>query len=168
MLLAILHSVVPLGGVDFCYLRMVSLTAEFNSQCQKLTFLLFSSDRTLLTSATSVSHPCPLMLSLTCPDRKVACLPKGYGFVNFSSTAALLQFASEKMGRRWNLFSSEKVLQLSFANVQSKAALVKKFRDSPVMLQQEEYRVSAASVFPCELGNLTLLCPFHCQPVILQ
>lgn len=108
------------------------------------------------------------MLSLTCPDRKVACLLKGYGFVNFSSTAALLQFASEKMGRRWNLFSSEKVLQLSFANVQSKAALIKKFRDSPVMLQPEEYRVSASSAFPCELGDLILLPHFLCQPVILQ
>jgi hypothetical protein len=65
----------------------------------------------------------------------------GYAFVNFTSTRALLKFYQARVGTRWNLFSSEKVLQVStsplhltyrpqvcYANIQGKVALVNKFR----------------------------------------
>lgn len=38
----------------------------------------------------------------------------GYAFVNFTSIQALLTFVELKAGRKWNLFASEKVLQVSF------------------------------------------------------
>lgn len=37
----------------------------------------------------------------------------GYAFVNFTSIQALLTFVEVKAGRKWNLFASEKVLQVS-------------------------------------------------------
>ncbi|BEI79981.1 hypothetical protein CcaverHIS002_0105100 [Cutaneotrichosporon cavernicola] len=64
----------------------------------------------------------------------------GYAFVNFTSTIALLEFYRARVGKRWNLFSSEKVLQVGYANIQGKVALVNKFRNSAVMDVQEQWR----------------------------
>ncbi|GMK59566.1 hypothetical protein CspeluHIS016_0801720 [Cutaneotrichosporon spelunceum] len=64
----------------------------------------------------------------------------GYAFVNFTSTGALLEFYRARVGKRWNLFSSEKVLQVGYANIQGKVALVNKFRNSAVMDVQEQWR----------------------------
>ena len=36
----------------------------------------------------------------------------GYAFVNFTSVMALYNFVSAKVGKKWNMFSSEKVLQV--------------------------------------------------------
>lgn len=36
----------------------------------------------------------------------------GYAFVNFTSIQALLTFVELKAGRKWNMFASEKVLQV--------------------------------------------------------
>lgn len=61
----------------------------------------------------------------------------GYAFVNFVSVQALYRFVKARVGKRWNMFSSEKVLQVgravsshdlpkltlqvSYANIQSVA-----------------------------------------------
>ncbi|WVF72272.1 hypothetical protein IAT40_007084 [Kwoniella sp. CBS 6097] len=45
-----------------------------------------------------------------------------------------------KVGKKWNMFSSEKVLQVSYADIQGKAALINKFRNSAVMGVIEPWR----------------------------
>ncbi|KAF8210372.1 hypothetical protein K438DRAFT_153231 [Mycena galopus ATCC 62051] len=57
----------------------------------------------------------------------------GYAFVNFITVQDLLHFAKAKLGEKWNMFSSEKVLQMSYANYQGKEALVEKFKNSCIM-----------------------------------
>ncbi|KAJ7072243.1 RNA recognition motif 2-domain-containing protein [Mycena amicta] len=57
----------------------------------------------------------------------------GYAFVNFITVQDLLRFAKAKLGEKWNMFSSEKVLQMSYANYQGKEALVEKFKNSCIM-----------------------------------
>ncbi|KAJ7770133.1 hypothetical protein DFH07DRAFT_805863 [Mycena maculata] len=57
----------------------------------------------------------------------------GYAFVNFINVQDLLRFAKVKLGEKWNMFSSEKVLQMSYANYQGKEALVEKFKNSCIM-----------------------------------
>ena len=42
----------------------------------------------------------------------------GYGFINFTSTEALFRFICTRVGRKWNMYSSEKVLQISYADTQ--------------------------------------------------
>lgn len=42
----------------------------------------------------------------------------GYAFVNFISVQDLLHFAKTQLGVKWNMYSSEKVLQMSYANYQ--------------------------------------------------
>ncbi|TDL26263.1 hypothetical protein BD410DRAFT_813214 [Rickenella mellea] len=64
----------------------------------------------------------------------------GYAFVNFIHVQDLLQFARAKLGVKWNMFSSEKVLQMSYANYQGKEALVEKFKNSCVMDERESWR----------------------------
>ncbi|WVQ98656.1 hypothetical protein IAU59_005787 [Kwoniella sp. CBS 9459] len=49
-------------------------------------------------------------------------------------------FIQAKVGKKWNLFSSEKVLQVSYADIQGKAALINKFRNSAVMGVIEPWR----------------------------
>jgi hypothetical protein len=39
-----------------------------------------------------------------------------------------------------NMYSSEKVLQMSYANYQGKEALVEKFRNSPIMRERDAWR----------------------------
>jgi len=48
----------------------------------------------------------------------------------------LLLFAKTKLGVKWNMYSSDKVLQMSYANFQGKEALVEKFKNSCVMEMQ--------------------------------
>ncbi|KAH8119406.1 RNA recognition motif 2-domain-containing protein [Phellopilus nigrolimitatus] len=64
----------------------------------------------------------------------------GYAFVNFIHVQDLLHFARTKLGVKWNMFSSEKVLQMSYANYQGKEALVEKFKNSCVMDEREAWR----------------------------
>ncbi|PPQ79940.1 hypothetical protein CVT25_003012 [Psilocybe cyanescens] len=64
----------------------------------------------------------------------------GYAFVNFIAVEDLLHFAKERLGAKWNMFSSEKVLQMSYANYQGKEALIEKFKNSAIMDEREAWR----------------------------
>lgn len=64
----------------------------------------------------------------------------GYAFINFLSPLAIVTFAQARVGTTWNIFASEKVCDVSYANIQGKAALVEKFRNSCVMDEQEAFR----------------------------
>ncbi|KAK7685340.1 hypothetical protein QCA50_011704 [Cerrena zonata] len=64
----------------------------------------------------------------------------GYAFVNFIAVQDLLSFASTQLGVKWNMYSSEKTLQLSYANYQGKEALVEKFKNSCIMDERESWR----------------------------
>ncbi|GAA6056748.1 hypothetical protein JCM3770_005877 [Rhodotorula araucariae] len=61
----------------------------------------------------------------------------GYGFCNFTSTAALLAFAKARLGTRWDRCGSDKLVVVSYANIQGKASLVSHFRNSSVLDQDE-------------------------------
>ncbi|GAA6031580.1 hypothetical protein JCM8097_006532 [Rhodosporidiobolus ruineniae] len=64
----------------------------------------------------------------------------GYGFVNFTSTTALLAFAKARLGTRWNMCGSDKLCIMSFANIQGKASLINHFKNSSVLDQEENRR----------------------------
>ncbi|TFK20769.1 hypothetical protein FA15DRAFT_646535 [Coprinopsis marcescibilis] len=64
----------------------------------------------------------------------------GYAFVNFITVADLLTFAKARLSKRWNMFQSEKVLHMSYANVQGKESLVDKFKNSSIMDEREAWR----------------------------
>ncbi|GAA5867085.1 hypothetical protein JCM3774_004388 [Rhodotorula dairenensis] len=64
----------------------------------------------------------------------------GYGFVNFVSTTALLEFARARLGTRWNKCGSDKLCVLSYANIQGKPSLINHFKNSSVLDQDENRR----------------------------
>ncbi|KAI0344618.1 hypothetical protein BDW22DRAFT_1326841 [Trametopsis cervina] len=64
----------------------------------------------------------------------------GYAFVNFITVQDLLHFAKTQLGVKWNMYSSEKVLQLSYANYQGKEAAIEKFRNSGIMDERAAWR----------------------------
>ncbi|KAJ4483320.1 RNA recognition motif 2-domain-containing protein [Lentinula aciculospora] len=64
----------------------------------------------------------------------------GYAFVNFISVEDLVLFAKARLGQKWNMFSSKKVLQMSYADYQGKEALVEKFKNSCIMDEREAWQ----------------------------
>ncbi|KAJ3802944.1 RNA recognition motif 2-domain-containing protein [Lentinula aff. detonsa] len=74
------------------------------------------------------------------------------------SVEDLLLFAKARLGQKWNMFSSEKVLQMSYANYQGKEALVDKFKNSCIMDEREAWQ---PKIFYSEPGpDQGLLQPF--------
>jgi len=64
----------------------------------------------------------------------------GYAFVNFIEPMAIVDFIRERAGKKWELFSSEKVAEVSYANIQGKETLIEKFRNSSVMDENPAFR----------------------------
>ncbi|KAA8911095.1 RNA recognition motif 2-domain-containing protein [Sphaerosporella brunnea] len=64
----------------------------------------------------------------------------GYAFINFLDPLDIIDFVKAKSGTRWNKFNSEKVLDVTYANIQGIDQLVEKFRNSSVMDQDPAYR----------------------------
>ncbi|KAI0769666.1 RNA recognition motif 2-domain-containing protein [Trametes elegans] len=81
----------------------------------------------------------------------------GYGFVNFITVQDLLRFVKTQLGVKWNMYSSEKVLQISYATLQGKEALVEKFKNSPIMKERESWR---PKIFYSDGPNVGLPEPF--------
>ncbi|KAK0212760.1 hypothetical protein DFS33DRAFT_1269485 [Desarmillaria ectypa] len=59
---------------------------------------------------------------------------------NKMSDRDLMSFIDKDGFQKWNMFSSEKVLQMSYANYQGKEALVEKFKNSCIMDEQEAWQ----------------------------
>ncbi|GAA5951713.1 hypothetical protein JCM21900_005765 [Sporobolomyces salmonicolor] len=64
----------------------------------------------------------------------------GYGFVNFTTTTALLAYAKGRLGTRWNMCGSDKLCVMSYANIQGKESLINHFKNSSVLDQDESRR----------------------------
>lgn len=64
----------------------------------------------------------------------------GYAFIDFICPSNIITFSQARVGTTWNVFGSEKICDVSYANIQGQEALIDKFRNSCVMDEQEEYR----------------------------
>ncbi|TPX51802.1 hypothetical protein SeMB42_g00808 [Synchytrium endobioticum] len=64
----------------------------------------------------------------------------GYAFINFANPGSVISFAERVVGKRWPKFNSTKVCTLSYAKIQGLDALIRKFRDSSVMLEEPAFR----------------------------
>ncbi|KAI0743840.1 RNA recognition motif 2-domain-containing protein [Daedaleopsis nitida] len=64
----------------------------------------------------------------------------GYAFVNFITVQDLLVFAKSQIGVKWNMYSSEKTLQMCYATYQGKESLVEKFKNSCIMDEKDAWR----------------------------
>ncbi|KAF3403623.1 Meiosis protein mei2 [Penicillium rolfsii] len=66
----------------------------------------------------------------------------GYAFVNFVTPADITTFVRARAGRTWPGFErfTEKIAEVSYADVQGLATLIERFRNSPVMLNHPDNR----------------------------
>lgn len=64
----------------------------------------------------------------------------GYAFINFTHPKHIATLTKARRGKRWSQYNSLKVIDVSFANIQGCDALVQKFRDSPIICMEPEYR----------------------------
>ena len=64
----------------------------------------------------------------------------GYAFINFIDPRDAVSFANERVGKKWKLFKSDKKCDLSYANIQGKEALIKKFQNSQVLSEDIAYQ----------------------------
>ena len=62
----------------------------------------------------------------------------GYAFVNFLDPTTIPAFYSEKHGKKWEHFKSEKICAIAYARIQGKTALIQHFQSSSVMSQEDQ------------------------------
>ncbi|GAA5815720.1 hypothetical protein MFLAVUS_009234 [Mucor flavus] len=64
----------------------------------------------------------------------------GYAFINFVDAKSVVPFAEQRDGKKWEHFKSTKRCAISYATIQGKEALVRKFKSSPVMDEEEAFQ----------------------------
>jgi len=65
---------------------------------------------------------------------------RGYAFVNFVDPSDIVPFVLEYGGRGWRRFNSDKVCDVTYARIQGKAAMLRRFENSALMEKDDEYR----------------------------
>lgn len=65
---------------------------------------------------------------------------RGYAFVNFVNYKDIIPFFSQYNDCKWNRFNSDKICCITYARIQGKNAMIKKFEHSSVMEKDDEYR----------------------------
>ncbi|EPR77764.1 RNA recognition motif 2 containing protein [Spraguea lophii 42_110] len=64
----------------------------------------------------------------------------GYAFINFLEPKNIISFYNKVNGKGWIRYSSNKIAELTYASIQGLPSLVKKFKKSRVMDEQESFR----------------------------
>ncbi|KAL7473834.1 hypothetical protein ACHAXS_014408 [Conticribra weissflogii] len=65
---------------------------------------------------------------------------RGYAFVNFVDYKDIVPFFDEYNGKSWKRFNSDKICDITYARIQGKAAMLKRFENSALMEKDDEYR----------------------------
>ena len=65
---------------------------------------------------------------------------RGYAFVNFVECADIVSFVEEYDSTKWKNFNSDKVCDVTYARIQGKAAMIRRFENSALMEKEEAYR----------------------------
>ncbi|KAL9186843.1 hypothetical protein ACHAXT_010563 [Thalassiosira profunda] len=65
---------------------------------------------------------------------------RGYAFVNFVDYKDICTFFDEYNGTSWKRFNSDKICDITYARIQGKAAMLKRFENSALMEKDDEYR----------------------------
>ena len=61
-------------------------------------------------------------------------------FVNFVDYKDIIPFVEKYNGCGWTRFNSDKICDITYARIQGKAAMLKRFENSSLMEKDDEYR----------------------------
>ena len=65
---------------------------------------------------------------------------RGYAFINFINFQDILAFHRRYYGKQWRTFNSDKICDITYARIQGKAAMLKRFENSALMDKDDEYK----------------------------
>ena len=65
---------------------------------------------------------------------------RGYAFVNFVDYRDIVAFHRQYFGQHWQVFNSDKICDITYARIQGKAGMLKRFENSVVMEKDDEYK----------------------------
>jgi hypothetical protein len=65
---------------------------------------------------------------------------RGYAFINFVDYRDILTFHRRYYGKHWRTFNSDKICEITYARIQGKSAMLKRFENSALMEKDEEYK----------------------------
>lgn len=65
---------------------------------------------------------------------------RGYAFINFANSKDILPFHRRYYGKHWSTFNSDKICDITYARIQGKAAMLKRFENSALMEKDDEYK----------------------------
>lgn len=65
---------------------------------------------------------------------------RGYAFVNFVNFKDIIPFFSQYNKCGWKRFNSDKICDITYARIQGKTAMLKRFENSSLMEKDDEYR----------------------------
>jgi hypothetical protein len=65
---------------------------------------------------------------------------RGYAFINFVDNRDILPFHRRYFGKHWRTFNSDKICDITYARIQGKAAMLKRFENSALMEKDDEYK----------------------------
>lgn len=65
---------------------------------------------------------------------------RGYAFINFVDSLDILAFHRRYYGKHWRTFNSDKICDITYARIQGKEAMLKRFENSALMEKDEEYK----------------------------
>jgi hypothetical protein len=65
---------------------------------------------------------------------------RGYAFVNFVNYEDIVPFYNQYNEQSWQIFNSDKKCDITYARIQGKSAMLKRFERSAVLDKEDEYR----------------------------
>jgi RNA recognition motif 2 len=65
---------------------------------------------------------------------------RGYAFINFVDHKDILAFHRRYYGKHWRTFNSDKICDITYARIQGKDAMLKRFENSALMEKDDEYK----------------------------
>ena len=65
---------------------------------------------------------------------------RGYAFVNFVDYRDIVPFHRQYFGQHWRVFNSDKICDITYARIQGKAGMLKRFENSALMEKDDEYK----------------------------
>jgi len=65
---------------------------------------------------------------------------RGYAFINFVDYKDIIPFHEQYNNKQWRVFNSDKVCAITYARIQGKAAMLKRFEHSALLDKNDEYR----------------------------
>jgi hypothetical protein len=78
---------------------------------------------------------------------------RGYAFINFVDYRDIVPFHRQYFGQHWKVFNSDKICDITYARIQGKVGMLKRFENSALMEKDDEYKPLVFVSHGADKGN---------------